>query len=431
MREARKNRIPTHEAPGNGTRAGAAGAGADTDTAPSAGTPAPARGGVAITMRMDGRYQAAVQRDGRRRYVYGRSPAEVAAKLQRLLAELEASGGTVPQPGRRTVGELLDAVLEHKRARVAPRTHADYEALVERYLRPALGHVKLARLTPAHIQRCYDALLARGVVRQAAAAHAFLAMALRLARRWGWLGHLPTDRVEPPRRRRARREVWTVDELARFLTCPAVRASPYYPLWLVALGSGCRPGELLALRWGDIDWERGLLRVRRAGQHVRGQWVETEGKTPAARRDVALPSVARDALRAQRQRVAEQRLRAGAAWQDHDLVFPALGPTGDGRPLQLATANRALGEACARAGVPRLAMHGFRHLHGSLLLDAGAPLAVVSLRLGHRHPGITAAIYTHAVRGDGAVVVLNRVLGGAGGTPMPSAGAPEDNAALP
>jgi integrase len=409
MREARKNRIPTHEAPGNGTRVGAAGAG----TAP------PPHAGVAITARRDGRYQAAVQRDGRRRYVYGRTPAEVAAKLERLLAEIEVSGGAVPTPGRRTVGELLDAVLEHKRGRVAPRTHADYAALVERYLRPALGHVKLARLTPARIQRCYDALLARGVVRQAAAAHAFLAMALRLARRWGWLGHLPTDRVEPPRRRRARRQVWTREELTRFLACPAVRASPYYPLWLVALASGCRPGELLALRWGDIDWGRGVLRVRRAGQHVRGQWVETEGKTVAARRDVALPAVALDALRAQRQRVAgvvEQRLRAGAAWQDHDLVFPALGPTGDGRPLQLATANRALGEACTRAGVPRLSMHGFRHLHGSLLLDLGLPLAAVSLRLGHAHPGITASVYSHAVRADSAAALLDRALDASSGT---------------
>jgi integrase len=431
-REARKgkkkDRTPAREAPrtrtragagaGNGTRAGGAGVATATAAATATATvPHPPGGmGVAITPRRDGRYQAAVQRDGRRRYVYGRNPAEVAAKLERLLAEIEAGGGTVPRPGRRTVGELLDAVLEHKRGRVAPRTHADYAALCHRYLRPALGHVKLAKLTPARIQRCYDALLARGVVRQAAAAHAFLTMALRLARRWGWLGHLPTDRVEPPRRRRARRQVWTREELTRFLACPAVRASPYYPLWLVALASGCRPGELLALRWGDIDWERGVLRVRRAGQHVRGQWVETEGKTPAARRDVALPAVALDALRAQRQRVAEQRLRAGAAWQDHDLVFPALGPTGDGRPLQLATANRALGEACARAGVPRLSMHGFRHLHGSLLLDLGLPLAAVSLRLGHAHPGITASVYSHAVRADSAAALLDRALDASSGT---------------
>jgi integrase len=125
---------------------------------------------------------------------------------------------------------------------------------------------------------------------------------------------------------------------------------------------------------------------------------------------VALPAVALDALRAQRQRVVEQRLRAGAAWQDHDLVFPAMGPTGDGRPLRLAVVSRALGEACARAGVPRLSMHGFRHLHGSLLLDLGLPLAAVSARLGHAHPGITAAIYTHALRADGAAAVLDRLL---------------------
>jgi integrase len=120
--------------------------------------------------------------------------------------------------------------------------------------------------------------------------------------------------------------------------------------------------------------------------------------------------VALDALRAQRQRVVEQRLRAGAAWQDHDLVFPALGPTGDGRPLRLAVVSRALGEACARAGVSRLSMHGFRHLHGSLLLDLGLPLPAVSRRLGHAHPGITAAVYSHAVRADGAAALLDRAL---------------------
>lgn len=389
------------------------GPGRGTGTPVAGALPAPAGvnpgdvGAVPIRRRPDGRYEARVQRDGRRRSVYGRTPQEVVEKLRRLGEDTDAAG-VLPLPGKRTVADLLAAVLAHKQGRVAPRTYTDYEALCRRYLLPALGHVRLSRLTPRHIQCCYDELARQGIVRQAAAAHAFLAMALRLGQRWGWLGVLPTERVEPPRRGRTRRAVWTREELERFVGCPVVQRSPYFPLWIVALCSGCRPGELLALRWGDVDLERGVLQVHRAGQHVRGEWVEKAPKSAAGLRRVSLPAVAVEALRTLRK--AAPTTDATPDPDPRALVFPAR----DGRkPLQLAVVNRALAQACQAAGVRHLSMHGFRHLHGSLLLDAGLPLAVVSVRLGHAHPGITASVYSHAVRADGAVDLLDRVLAAA------------------
>ncbi len=362
-----------------------------------------------IYQRADGYWCAALSHNGKRKVIYAPTEKDAKGKLAELQRSLGAAGA-IPTPGRRTVSDVLDAFLEMKRNRLRPRTLSDYEGAARRYLRPALGSVRLNALSPEQIHRCYADLARQGVTRQAQMAHAVLSGALNLAVRFGWLAFNPCERVDRPAWRAPRREVWTPDDLRRFVD----DAADYwrFPLWLVGIFSGCRPGELLALRWADVDLDAGALTVRRSGQRIGGTWVEGAPKTWAGERTISLPEAAIDALRRQHRQQAVWRLAAGPEWHDAGLVFSSH----TGAPLDGPNTARALRLLCRRLDLPALTPHQLRHLSASLLLKAGLPIPDVSARLGHATPAITMQVYAHILdRNDRhAAVALARAVGGTG-----------------
>ena len=266
-----------------------------------------APGEGSVSQRANGLWQASLQVGGIRRTVYGKTEREAKRKLTQLQKEL-VRAGRLPDPGKRTVNDLLDAWLEVAEPSLKPRTILDYRETCDRYIRPALGKVKLAKLEPYHIQRLYNDLQKRGG-RVASLAHARLNQALRMAVMWGWLAYNPTERVLKPTYRPERKEVWTAEELAAFLC--GTRTDSFQPLWITTLATGCRLGELLALRWADVDLHDGVLTIRRSLQYVAGQWAETTPKTRAGERSISLPGEAVAALKKQRSQQAQWRLRAG------------------------------------------------------------------------------------------------------------------------
>jgi integrase len=165
------------------------------------------------------------------------------------------------------------------------------------------------------------------------------------------------------------------------------------PIWLLALTTRCRLGELLALRWTDVQLDSGKVTIRRTLARINRGWVESSPKTQAGERTITIPSEAVAALRHQRIAQAECRLLAGAVWMDDDRVFSNL----SGGPVQACWVEHAITEVCDGAGLPRVTPHGLRHLHASLLLGKGLPLTAVSARLGHASPHITMSIYAHAL----------------------------------
>jgi integrase len=351
-----------------------------------------------ITRRRDGRWQASLQADGHRRFVYGKTRQECAAKLDALKRQA-ARAGVLPDPGKRTLDDLLDAWLDAKSPILKPRTLADYQAICTRYLRPALGKVRLNKLTPDRIHRLYARYQANGQGRTALKVYRALSQALALAVRWGWLANNPCERVDVPRYRPERKGVWTAKELRRFLDGTADH--PLHPLWVFLATTGCRLGEALALTWADVDLVAGTITVTKSAQRINGQWVTTEPKTQAGTRTIAVPAETVAALRRQ----ATYRLAHGAG----PLVF------GNelGQPLTNGRIAWHMRQGCHRLGLPSLSPHGLRHLHASLLLAEGLPLPEVSRRLGHANPSITAQVYSHAVRDDtAAVAAIERALAG-------------------
>ncbi|MBI2304032.1 MAG: site-specific integrase [Chloroflexi bacterium] len=345
-----------------------------------------------ITQRGDGRWMGSLQLHGKRKHVYGKTAQEVKAKLKTLYQQV-AMTGVLPSPGSRTVNDLLDAWLENCRASLKPRTLAWYEDIARRYIRGSIGPIRLSKLEPVHIQRLYTQLQ-DSRTRVASHTHLVLHRALKLAVLWGWLSQNPSDRLLKPRYRPERKEVWSHQELTAFLE--GSEGHPLHPLWITAIATGCRLGELTGLKWEDIDLEARSLTVRRNLQRIRGQWMEGPPKTRAGERTITLPPEAVIALKRQKAKQAELRLRAGPDWQDTGRVF-----TGRlGQPLNPAMAEHGLREQCEKLGLPHLTPHGMRHLHASLLLEAGLPITAVSQRLGHAHSGITLAVYSHVVKRD-------------------------------
>jgi integrase len=356
-----------------------------------------------VRRHQSGLYEARVQRDGRRYSAYGRTEQEALEKLAELERKLAID--QPPPPGRLTVQELCERWLATERKRWKPRTAHDYQRLLERFVYPAIGSVKLSKLTPDRLQRFFDGIAGRAASQTFRALHRCFAVAVR----WRYLPENPCDRVLPPTYRPPQVELPDADALAKLFWHCLESDDDYAPLVALTLLTGLRLGEITALRWDDVDVEAGRLSVVRAGQWIAGQWVEVEPKTRAGRRVVPIGELGVRLLKRQKAVVARRKLQAGPAWQKHRLVFPAT----DGRPLSPDRVSAAMRRLCRAAGVPRLRFHQLRHGSASLALAAGIPLPDVSQRLGHADPSITARVYSHALSdGRRAAEAIERALGG-------------------
>lgn len=356
-----------------------------------------------VYQRSDGKWCAALMADGKRKVLYAKSEREARKKLADIQNTL-ATNGTLPNPGNRTVNDLLDLWLES--AELRPGTLADYRSVLTRYVRPSLGHVKLSRLEPIHIQNLCGSLRAKGLTRTPHLVYSLLHRALALSVLWGWLPVNPCDRIVKPQYRAERKEMWTKEELYTFLQ--GAQEHRLYPLWIVALSTGCRIGELSALRWDDVDLANGIVTIRRSARDVNGEWVEGLPKTKAGIRSLSIPAEGLIALRRQKAQQNEWRLKAGQEWQDGSLVFT----TATGTPLDRSGIEHALYRQCERLGVRKISPHSLRHLHASLLFAGGLPVPAVSARLGHANPSITLQVYSHALNGQDqqAASVMDSVL---------------------
>jgi integrase len=341
-----------------------------------------------ISQRKNGRWQASLQINGQRTTVYGKTRREAAAKLRVLQSQAPAATVNLTL-SKVTLNDLLDAWLETKAASVKPRTLADYRATCDRYLRPAIGALRLARMTPERIDRLLASY--REHPRTAQKAYMRLSQALDLAVRWGWLANNPCDRVDAPRYRPERKSLWSLDELRRFLD--GTREHWLGPLWNLLAYSGIRLGEALALTWDDVDLAAGHVVVGKTMQRIDGQWVLSEPKTRAGVRAITLPAEAQSALRRQ----AERRLATGGGTS----IFAGENNHGI---LCHSTVEHAMRRECQRLGLPPLTPHGLRHMHASLLFTEGVSIPEVSQRLGHANPAITMSVYAHALGKDDSQV---------------------------
>jgi integrase len=204
--------------------------------------------------------------------------------------------------------------------------------------------------------------------------------------------------------------VWD-EEQARLFLAEARRSSPHYPLYLTAVLTGMRQGELLGLRWQDVDLTLGVAHIRQTFCRIAGRMMFKEPKSPRSRRAVALPELVVDALRDVRDAQRRAKNVMGDAYEDRDLVFCQP----NGKPLHgHNVARRDFRRIIARAKLPRIRFHDLRHCHATLLLRYGTNPKIVQERLGHSAIGVTMDTYSHVLPGmqaEAAQVVAERLLG--------------------
>lgn len=345
-----------------------------------------------IVRRADGRWCAAVSLPGGgRQWIYGKTRKEVADRMTHVLGEVQR--GELVLNDNRLLSEFLEQWLtETVRLKVRPSTFVSYEGIVRLHLLPSLGQVQLRKLAPPQIQRMLNRKSRSGLSpRRVQYIHAVLRHALNQAVRWQILTRNPAALVDPPRVPNKEVEPLTVDEALKFLA--AASGDRLEALYSVAVAVGLRQGEALGLHWQDVDFDKGLLHVRRALQRIGGQFTFVEPKTRRSRRTLMLPAPAVSRLREHRARQIQERLLAGPAWQESDLIFT----TRTGKPLDGTNVTTGFQRLLARAHLPRKRFYDLRHSCATLLLVQGVSARVVMEILGHSQIGLTLNTYTHVL----------------------------------
>lgn len=346
-----------------------------------------------IRQRPDGLWEARVALDdGRRKSLYGKTRQEVARKLAAALRDRN-SGIPITPSDRQTVASYVVGWLAAIESQIKPRTHLRYAELLRLHVVPTLGKVALVKLTPTQLEALYGALLKQGLSPTTVHhVHAVMRTALARAERQGIVQRNVAALAAAPRLRR--REMHTLTSAEARRVVEAARGERLEALYILALSTGMRQGEVLGLRWRDVDFEHATLHITATLQNTATGLTLTSPKTHRSNRQIALTPSAVAALRTHRARQAEERLRAGTAWLEQDLVFC----TQRGGPLYkgnlLADSFFPL---LARAGVRRVRFHDLRHTAATLLLSRGVPVKVVSELLGHASVAITLDIYAHVL----------------------------------
>lgn len=329
----------------------------------------------------------------RRKYIYGNTRKEVAEAVNKVLRE--QTQGLPVDTDRQTVAQFLEAWLENSaKPSVRPRTFANYRQLARSHIIPAVGHIRLGKLSAQHIQALLNRKVADGLsARTARHIHTVLRRALNQGLKWGLLPRNVATLVELPRLKRREMRPLNPVEARRFLA--AAQGERLEVLYSVALSLGLRQGEALGLRWNDIDLDVGRLTVNQSAQRLPGAGIQFDGpKTDRSRRTIALPPTATAALRAHRTRQMRERLLAGMHWRETGLVFTSR----IGTPLEPRNVFRDFKRVLAKAGLPSsIRFHDLRHSCASLLLAQGANLRVIMELLGHSQISITANTYAHVV----------------------------------
>jgi integrase len=325
--------------------------------------------------------------------------------------------GTYVAPRALTVSKYLDGWIAGHAVELKPSTAASYRSKIELYLVPAIGHERLQALSPGRLSAVFRDMHERGGKGGRPVSPRTVEFARAILRRA--MNDAVVDRLievnpvvgskAPKKDGKPKHVTWTGVQAQVFLGATA--DTRLAPLWQLALATGMRRGELMALAWQHLDLDAGIVSVERSTAQLGRELVTTTPKNHE-RRKVQLDARTVAALRAWRRQQAEERLAWGSAYEDSEgIVFTQE----NGQRVSPNAVSKAFLRAQAGLGLPRISMHSMRHSHATILLRDRVPVHIVSKRLGHKDPSVTLNVYADCIPDDdtSAVDTFSKAVWGA------------------
>lgn len=362
-----------------------------------------------ICKRKDGLWQCQVTTGfddngkPKRKTYYGKTRKEVRDKLNEALMKVKTK--TFKEPAKYTFGEWVDIWLnDYMKNSLRKTTWESYETQVRLHIKPTLGSIKLVKIQPVQIQRLYNEKREEKSARTVRYIHQVINGALEQAFKERLIDFNPASAVKLPRDSKKEMKTIDLDSVIRFLDTAKEQteiamerkgsgAYFYYTAYTLELNTGLRRGELLALKWQDIDFKKGTIKVCRQLVRVRGGFEFTETKTPLSNR-VILP--AKDVMRElERFKLIQtrERIKIGTIYNDNDLVFC----TRDGKPIDPKNFVRNFKSVLKKAGLDEnLRFHDLRHTYAVLAASDGVDAKTIQENLGHHSPAFTMEVYGHS-----------------------------------
>jgi integrase len=352
------------------------------------------QGEGSVYQRKDGRWVAAITTDeGKKKFIYRKTQKEALKELQ--LANQAKMQGTLITTKDQKLSDFLTLWLtDTAQPNLRDKTYIRYCELVRLHILPTLGKVTLQKLTPQHLQRLYNKKRQEGYAPQSILhIHRLLHRAFKDAVKWNLMPRNVCNLIDGPKVPRKEMQVLSHEQAHRFLD--AAKGDPLETLYVLALTTGMREGELLGLQWKDIHFENGTLQVKRKIARIPHKgFVFSEPKTVKSRRNITLTTMALESLKQHRRLQNEQRLLVGPDWEDYDLIFC----NAVGRPIEVGNmTRRSFRPILEKAGLPIIRFHDLRHSCASLLLSLGVHPKIVQELLGHSQISITLDTYSHVL----------------------------------
>jgi integrase len=323
---------------------------------------------------------------------------EAEKAMIKKLHELEQ--GTYIEPQKTTLGNYLSRWLDdYASTALRPTTFETYSALIRTHIIPSLGAVTLQQLQPMQLQRFYNEKLEQGRVNGNGGLsaqtvryfHAILREALGHAVKWQLLSRNVAELASPPAIRKKEIITLDADEVAQFLLY--AREDRLYIAFLMAVTTGLRRGEILGLRWKDLNFNANTVSIRKNLVLVNNKPILQEPKTQGSIRSITLPLVTIEALKKYKTLQDQEKHKIGSHYQDHHLIVA----TSLGTPVSPRNLLRSFKRIIEKANLPEIRFHDLRHTHATLMLKQGEHPKVVSERLGHSSTRITLDIYSHVL----------------------------------
>lgn len=350
--------------------------------------------------------------DGRRKQLFRRgfsTKTKAQEGLTRLLGDQQR--GVFVEPTKLTLGSFLtEEWLPARRASLRPSTVVSYEQLIRNYLLPRIGGVRLQAVDGPMLNRLYVELLESGRIDLRKTAngaglspktvrnlHGVLTKAFRDAIRWGRLQRNPCDAADPPKGTSPEMKAWTADEMRTFVR--SVQTHRWVAVWTLLATTGMRRGEILGLRWSDVDLDAGSVTIVSTRIRYGKTVAASTPKTARGNRTIAIGAVTVAVLRAWRKQQFADRLLIGGGWSNAGDLLATLP---DGSAPNPEAFSNLFADLVKRAGLPSIRLHDFRHSYATAALASGVPVKVVSQRIGHADVGVTLKVYAHVMPGDDA-----------------------------